>query len=101
MRKLGLSFGARTRGSALAFAMLASACKTSPETAPPGASAPVVAAIPDAAPSAGATNLAAPSGVSPAPSNASGTPYSDQTKNIQARSGETFPWRSPTTSPCR
>lgn len=61
----------------------AAACKTSPETAPPGASAPIAATSPLPGPTT------APGGDAALPANGAHT-YSDTTTNISAAVGESF-----------
>jgi len=78
----------RALGSLLACATasVVVACKTSPETAPPGASAPIAATSPQAPPSA-----AQPPAGDAAPPHANGPrTYPDSTANISAAVGESF-----------
>jgi hypothetical protein len=84
MRKLGLIFSAVT---------VVLGCKTSPETAPPGASAPVTSpgsspAAPPPTPSSTAGTPAPPAAASP-PAGAART-YPESTRSIQATAGERF-----------
>jgi predicted secreted protein len=89
MRKLGLIF------SALALAALG--CKTSPETAPPGPSAPVTSPGPGPTPPppGPAATTASPAGSTPAPTAPAppagpGRTYPESTRSIQATAGERF-----------
>lgn len=94
MRELGLSAHLpRPRPRAeLAFALLLLplGCKTAPETAPPGASAPTTAAAP--IPAAPASTPATPPGAAPSGAAPSAGPrvYPDSTTNVSARVGEAF-----------
>ncbi len=83
MRKLGLITGA----------LLALACKTSPESAPPAtatAGAPAASPAPPPAATTGAPALATSPPVAAAPPAGSPRTYPESTRNIQAVAGEKF-----------